>query len=626
MKVVCDNCQAVYKIADHKLVKEINRATCKRCGHKIIIFQHNPASARSTLKESVSPLSDSGAASASSEDIERLAQMTNGGLPSLGSLTKELRAISAPPMAPKAASASIGPAAGAITTDPGPPVPPAGAPTLPLGARIPGLNAPPPDGSPVGKPVAAPRNGSSGAAIAPIPASDSPDTRVYRGPSPTGPVLSAVASQSAEPFGLDSKSTGAAAVSETESTRPMTYPQPPLPVPPGAPSSAGVAGYSSPVISAAVSNTSVTQIEHQGSPLLGTAGVLGAASFMGLLLIILVPGPLSVLGFALAGFGAAGTMALALITEKGRWPSKVPLAMFVGALMGLGSGALALGIQSLDSAPTTTVQAVTQPPPAPASAVAAQPAAVPADAEAADGSAAADAEPAEEPPAEVAAPVSPAAAARSAAPTPRRSSRASTRRSGPPQLPGLSAAERAELQSYASQKGSIGSSSPTRSSRSERSSGGSRDRGYRASDKIAKSGSQSSYSGSAASSRKDKRVSAAAPTGPRGTPQSSRGRSGSKSSGSAPNQFIIKTIIGSNKSIKRCISSQRSRDPDLSGKLYVKFKISPSGSVTRARVTTSRYAGTALDTCISREVNALQFPPFEGKVQNITYPLLVIGD
>ncbi len=90
--------------------------------------------------------------------------------------------------------------------------------------------------------------------------------------------------------------------------------------------------------------------------------------------------------------------------------------------------------------------------------------------------------------------------------------------------------------------------------------------------------------------------------------------------------FIIKTIIGSNKSIKRCITSQKTRDPDLSGKIYVKFKIAPSGLVSRARVTTSRYAGTPLDTCISREVNALRFPPFEGKTQNITYPLLVIAD
>jgi len=624
MKVVCDNCQAVYKIADHKLVKEINRATCKRCGHKIIIFQHNPASARSTLKESVPPLGDSGAASASSEDIERLAQMTNGGLPSLGSLTKELRAISAPPLPPKAASASIGPGAAPIT-DPGPAVPPAGASTLPVGARIPGLNPAsfefqsktPEKGGPLGEPAPPPRNGSSGAAIAPIPASDSPDTRVYRGPAPSGSVLSAAAAQSAA---------GAAAVapvSETESTRPMPYSQPPLPVPPGGPSPGGPGGYSSPVISANVSNTSVTQIEHQGSPLLGTAGVLGAASFMGLLLVILVPGPLAIMGFALAGFGAAGTMALALITEKGRWPSKVPLAMLVGAVMGIGSGALALGIQSLDSAATTPVQAVTQLPPAAAPSLAQQPVETPA---AGEDAAAADAAGEDETAAEPSA-AAPAPAVKSPAPTRRRSSRASTRSSGPPQLPGLSAAERAELQSYASQKGSIGSSSPTRSSRSERASGGSRERSSsRASDKIAKSGSDSSYSGSTAPSRREKPVSAVTPTGPRGTPQSTRGGSGTKSSSSAPNQFIIKTIIGSNKSIKRCISSHRSRDPDLSGKLYVKFKISPSGSVSRARVTTSRYAGTALDTCISREVNALQFPPFEGKVQNITYPLLVIGD
>ena len=35
MRVVCDNCGAVYKISESKLVKEVNRATCQRCGHKI---------------------------------------------------------------------------------------------------------------------------------------------------------------------------------------------------------------------------------------------------------------------------------------------------------------------------------------------------------------------------------------------------------------------------------------------------------------------------------------------------------------------------------------------------------------------------------------------------------------
>ena len=44
MRVVCDNCGAVYKIADSKLSKEVNKATCKRCGHKIVIYK--PGSAR----------------------------------------------------------------------------------------------------------------------------------------------------------------------------------------------------------------------------------------------------------------------------------------------------------------------------------------------------------------------------------------------------------------------------------------------------------------------------------------------------------------------------------------------------------------------------------------------------
>ena len=219
MKVVCDNCQAVYKIADHKLVKEINRATCKRCGHKIIIFQHNPASARSTLKGNVSPVTEgaSAASAASAEDIEKLAQMTNGGLPSLGSLTKELRAISGPAATPAAVSTPIGPGMG-------PAVPPAGPATPPTGNKIPGLN--PPLGNTTSTDSVTPSNGASqslptnpGSSAPGIPASESPDTRVYRGPAPTGPVLSAAAAQSS----LATPSV------EGDPTRPLPYSSPPVP-------------------------------------------------------------------------------------------------------------------------------------------------------------------------------------------------------------------------------------------------------------------------------------------------------------------------------------------------------------------------------------------------------------
>ena len=37
MKVVCDNCGAVYKVPDDKLVKPVNKATCRQCGHRMLI-------------------------------------------------------------------------------------------------------------------------------------------------------------------------------------------------------------------------------------------------------------------------------------------------------------------------------------------------------------------------------------------------------------------------------------------------------------------------------------------------------------------------------------------------------------------------------------------------------------
>ncbi len=37
MRVVCDNCGASYKIPDSKLTREVNKATCRKCGHAIYI-------------------------------------------------------------------------------------------------------------------------------------------------------------------------------------------------------------------------------------------------------------------------------------------------------------------------------------------------------------------------------------------------------------------------------------------------------------------------------------------------------------------------------------------------------------------------------------------------------------
>jgi len=312
-------------------------------------------------------------------------------------------------------------------------------------------------------------------------------------------------------------------------------------------------------------------------------------------------------------------MALALVTEKGRWPSKMPIGLILGAAMGLGCAGLALAIQHLDgpqpSAGEPAASEVKQ--------AVSSPVVDPAAESSMDGLPEDGAEQSEQASPNDSQDSGSTAVSRTvSAPKTTRTSRASTSAGGPVRLPGLSAEDRAELQSFANKGGDIGSTEPRNSRR-----GSSSPRSRTVSDKIAKGGSASSYSGSSKATGSSKSSSSASASSKRrAKPKAPKEKSSSKSSSNAPNQFIIKTIIGSNKSIKRCISSQRSRDPDLSGKIYVKFKISPSGAVSRARVTTSRYAGTALDTCISREVNALQFPPFEGKTQNITYPLLVIGD
>lgn len=44
MRVVCDNCGMSYKIPDSKLTKEVNKATCRKCGHAIYIRRPDLAS------------------------------------------------------------------------------------------------------------------------------------------------------------------------------------------------------------------------------------------------------------------------------------------------------------------------------------------------------------------------------------------------------------------------------------------------------------------------------------------------------------------------------------------------------------------------------------------------------
>ena len=87
MRVVCDNCGASYRIPDHKLVKEVNKATCRKCGEAIIIRRsagmtvgQDPKDVDPEANTQVTEMSAIGAESKSSEP--QVASIPSG--PSMG--------------------------------------------------------------------------------------------------------------------------------------------------------------------------------------------------------------------------------------------------------------------------------------------------------------------------------------------------------------------------------------------------------------------------------------------------------------------------------------------------------------------------------------------------------------
>ena len=181
MRVVCDNCGAVYKIADSKLTKEVNKATCKRCGHKIVIYK--PGSARASAASAPGPSeAEERTVIKSVEGLDKVGAPT-GKVPAIGSLTAELRAISLPGVQAVA-----------------PPRPAALSPQSGLSAKGAAPGVPP-------LPPSAPTHG--------IPPKDSPATAVYHGPRPDLPPLPKKPGVPPAPPS-----------SEDDATRPMSKPPP----------------------------------------------------------------------------------------------------------------------------------------------------------------------------------------------------------------------------------------------------------------------------------------------------------------------------------------------------------------------------------------------------------------
>ncbi len=75
---------------------------------------------------------------------------------------------------------------------------------------------------------------------------------------------------------------------------------------------------------------------------------------------------------------------------------------------------------------------------------------------------------------------------------------------------------------------------------------------------------------------------------------------------------VIETIVTSNSGVKRCYMTEKQTSGTLPRELKMVFTVQPSGTVSKARVTTTDYRGTDLDICLGGAFRSLVFPPFEG--------------
>jgi TonB family protein len=93
--------------------------------------------------------------------------------------------------------------------------------------------------------------------------------------------------------------------------------------------------------------------------------------------------------------------------------------------------------------------------------------------------------------------------------------------------------------------------------------------------------------------------------------------------GSLDKELIRQVIHRNRNQIRYCYESQLTKFPKLSGKVAVKFVISPTGTVTSSQVNQTTVDNAELETCVAGRVRTWLFPkPKGGGVVIVTYPFI----
>jgi hypothetical protein len=94
-------------------------------------------------------------------------------------------------------------------------------------------------------------------------------------------------------------------------------------------------------------------------------------------------------------------------------------------------------------------------------------------------------------------------------------------------------------------------------------------------------------------------------------------------SDSRDQQEIVKTIQRRIGGVQHCYERKLKRNPDLKGKIVIRFTIHPGGKVIDAKVVENTTGDPELGECIAAQIKAIRFPQTEGGETVVTYPFIL---
>ncbi|RME27495.1 MAG: hypothetical protein D6806_04560, partial [Deltaproteobacteria bacterium] len=94
-------------------------------------------------------------------------------------------------------------------------------------------------------------------------------------------------------------------------------------------------------------------------------------------------------------------------------------------------------------------------------------------------------------------------------------------------------------------------------------------------------------------------------------------------SDSRDQQDIVKRIRRRLGGIKHCYEKRLKRNPQLKGKVVIRFVIHPGGKVISVEVVENTTGDPEVASCIAARIRAIRFPPTDGGETAVTYPFIL---